>query len=154
MAADVQKTALNENALTELAGTMASQVGPEQTLIFLSGDLGAGKSTFVRAFLQAAGVQGRIKSPTYTLIEPYAVANRRYYHLDLYRLTAPEELEYLAFRDLLDRHAVLLIEWPEKGGDELPAPDLDVRLTLADAMHRNIQMVARTPQGERLINPI
>lgn len=106
-------------------GRLAS-VCPEKVLIFLQGDLGTGKTTLVRGFLRQLGHQGAVKSPTYTLIEPYELASGPLYHLDLYRLGDGEELDYLGLRDYLDEQAKILIEWPERAGGWLPTPDLVV----------------------------
>lgn len=107
---------------------------PPGALVFLHGDLGAGKTTLVRGLLRAYGVSGAVRSPTYTLIEPYEVAvgpsQRRLYHLDLYRLADPEELEYLGWQELLADGGLLLIEWPERGAGWLPAPDLRLSITM------------------------
>jgi tRNA threonylcarbamoyladenosine biosynthesis protein TsaE len=102
-----------------------------QEIIFLSGPLGAGKTTLVRGFLRAMGHKGPVKSPTYTLVVPYVLAGRRVYHIDLYRLQDPTELEALGMRDLLTDATTLLIEWPECAAGALPAPTLICRLDLA-----------------------
>ena len=93
-------------------------------VVTLQGELGAGKTTLVGALLNAMGFVGSAKSPTYTLIEPYVLADRDVYHLDLYRLTDPLEMEALAIRDLLVPRSVLLIEWPERGQGARPTADL------------------------------
>jgi tRNA threonylcarbamoyladenosine biosynthesis protein TsaE len=97
-------------------------------IITLHGDLGAGKTTLVGGMLNALGHQGPVRSPTYTLIEPYDLAGRQFYHLDLYRLTDPLQLEELGVRDLLQPGAVLLVEWPERAGSSLDKADLQVHL--------------------------
>ncbi len=122
-------TLADEAATRVLAEKLAAQVQGGQ-IIWLQGDLGAGKTVFARAFLQALGVGERVKSPTYSLIEPYMLADGRpAWHLDLYRIADPGELEWLGLDELDDPNAVVLIEWPERGTGALPAPDLVVQLT-------------------------
>lgn len=99
-------------------------------LVFLEGQLGAGKTTLVRGILRALGHEGSVKSPTYTLLEPYEVAGRTIYHFDLYRIGDSEELDFIGFDELLDTDAIKLIEWPEQGAGRLPAPDVRIRLSL------------------------
>lgn len=96
--------------------------------IHLHGDLGAGKTTLVRGLLHALGHFGAVKSPTYTLLESYRLGRRTCHHLDLYRIADPEELDYLGLRDLMDGRALLLVEWPERGGDYLPGADLVIEI--------------------------
>ena len=99
-------------------------------LVFLEGQLGAGKTTLVRGLLRSLGHTGSVKSPTYTLLEPYEVAGRNIYHFDLYRIGDSEELDFIGIDELLDADALKLIEWAEKGAARLPAPDVTIRLSL------------------------
>jgi tRNA threonylcarbamoyladenosine biosynthesis protein TsaE len=116
-------------------------------LITLSGDLGAGKTTLVRELLRSLGHEGRVKSPTFTLVEPYKINNRPVYHFDLYRLADPDELEYLGFADYMEECALCLIEWPERAVGMLPEADLMVSLYhLASGRQLNVR--AGTPAGE------
>lgn len=117
----------NEQATLDFGARLASLL-PEKALIFLNGPLGAGKTTLVRGLLLASGHQGSTKSPTYTLVEPYQLPSKSFYHFDLYRLGDPEELEYIGIRDYLDEKAICLIEWPEKGAGFIPEADLVLNL--------------------------
>lgn len=117
--------------------------------VALEGDLGAGKTTLVAGVLSAAGVEGPIRSPTYTLVEPYSVATHSIYHLDLYRLADPDELEPLGVRDLLVPGAILLIEWPSRAGTRLPPVDLRVEIAYLEpaTAGREVSLSAGTPRG-------
>jgi tRNA threonylcarbamoyladenosine biosynthesis protein TsaE len=114
-------------AQERLGGELAAGC-PRPLIVFLEGDLGAGKTTLVRGFLRALGHTGPVRSPTFTLLEPYDFPAGPVFHLDLYRLADPEELAYLGLRDLLGERAILLVEWPERGEGELPPPDLRIRI--------------------------
>ncbi|MCB2261520.1 MAG: tRNA (adenosine(37)-N6)-threonylcarbamoyltransferase complex ATPase subunit type 1 TsaE [Candidatus Thiosymbion ectosymbiont of Robbea hypermnestra] len=118
-------------------------------VIYLRGDLGTGKTTLVRGILRGFGHTGAVRSPTYTLLEPYEFGTMRLYHLDLYRLGDPEELEYLGLRDLLDDQSLFLVEWPERGKGLLPAPDLTIRIEHAGAARR-LDLTADGPCGREL----
>ncbi|MFP4154630.1 MAG: tRNA (adenosine(37)-N6)-threonylcarbamoyltransferase complex ATPase subunit type 1 TsaE [Halothiobacillaceae bacterium] len=123
---------LPDEQATVLLGTRLAGAIDGPGCIHLEGTLGAGKSTLVRALLRARGVSGAIRSPTYTLVEPYEVDGRPWLHLDLYRLADPEEVHYLGVLDEAGS-ALLLVEWPCRGRGVLPAPDLVVRLEIAGA---------------------
>ena len=120
---------LNDSDATEEFGARLWEKLPEKALIFLHGDLGAGKTTLVRGLLRAAGVSGAIKSPTYAVIEEYSVAERKIFHFDLYRLADAEELEWIGIDDYLNQNALCLIEWSSKGEGVLPKADVNITLT-------------------------
>jgi tRNA threonylcarbamoyl adenosine modification protein YjeE len=123
----------------------------EPRLIFLSGELGAGKTTLAAALLQALGVEDTVRSPSYALIETYAARAGEAVHLDLYRLQGREELQQLGLRDYLNGRTLLLVEWPERAGGALPPADLEVRLELSDDAGgggRNAYVEARSSVGE------
>ena len=121
--------------------------------IYLIGDLGAGKTHFVRALLRSCGVTGRIKSPSFTLVEPYKVSNLYCYHFDFYRFTDPREWLDAGFRDALRDDALVLIEWAERAGGALPAPDLDIALSYEGA-GRGATLRAHTAKGQAWLNTI
>ena len=134
------------DAMERFGGKLARAT--HSAVYLLYGELGAGKTTLVRGFLRALGYRGVVKSPTYTLVEPYLLGGQRIYHFDLYRLTDPEELEYLGIRDYLDGHAICLVEWPERGGRRLGQADLEIWIT-GLGMNRSVAVRACTVPGER-----
>ena len=122
-------------------------------VIHLSGALGAGKTTLVRGFLRALGHQGTVKSPTFTLVEPYAIDGLNIYHFDLYRLNDPEELEAIGIRDYCENRAICLFEWPELGGEAVPAADIHLRLDHQDN-GRDIHLKGRSRHGLNILNEL
>lgn len=147
---------MNDRQLTGEAqqvafGARLSAAVGDKALIFLQGDLGAGKTTLVRGFLQARGHRGNVKSPTYTLIEPYELPAGPCYHLDLYRLGDGEELEYLGLRELLAERAVVLVEWPQRGAGWLPRPDLLIEIG-HQGEGRSVHLLAQTATGQNVLS--
>jgi tRNA threonylcarbamoyladenosine biosynthesis protein TsaE len=118
-------------------------------VIYLRGELGVGKTTFARALIQSLGYAGRVKSPTYGLLETYSIGGMHTLHLDLYRIDDSRDVEELAIRDLFDVHSLLLVEWPEKGGNFLPAADLEIHFDDAEGQRR-ATIAACSPAGMRL----
>lgn len=134
---------------TEAFGAELSRQLPQKCLIFLKGQLGAGKTTLVRGLLRALGHQGAVKSPTYTIVEEYIAGGRAIIHFDLYRLSGPEELEWIGINDYLDQDAVCLIEWPEMGEGFLPKPDLVLTLSVV-GQERNLKVDANNLSLKKL----
>jgi tRNA threonylcarbamoyladenosine biosynthesis protein TsaE len=131
---------------TDRLGAALARAAPAAGRIHLSGELGAGKSSLARAFLRELGVQGAIRSPTYTLVETYETGLGGVAHLDLYRLALPGELDFLGLDALSATHPLWLVEWPERGGDALPDPDLRVALRL-HGRGRHAEIEASTRAG-------
>ena len=140
----------DEQATLDFGASIAKWL-PQNGVIFLHGPLGAGKTTLVRGILNAKGHKGSTKSPTFTLVEPYQIEDSQFYHFDLYRLTDPEELEFMGFRDYLEENALCLIEWPEKGGDYLPKADLEITLSY-QGEQRSIRIDINNPVWKELVN--
>lgn len=120
-------------------------------LIFLHGELGTGKTTLVRGVLRGLGHGGIVKSPTYTLVEPYRLGEQWVYHFDLYRVSDPEELEYIGAREYFDAGALCLVEWPERGSGFLPEPDLNIALAYRDH-GRQVRLSAHTDRGAGILD--
>jgi tRNA threonylcarbamoyladenosine biosynthesis protein TsaE len=136
-------------AMTALGGRLARVL--DGAIVFLEGELGTGKTTLARGILHGLGHAGKVRSPTYTLVEPYPVAQGMVYHLDLYRLGDPEELEWLGLRDMLEGGALLLIEWPERAAGRLPAPDLVVRIRPRNG-GRIVDLVSGSVRGRHILD--
>lgn len=134
-----------EADMEALGGRFASAVGALK-LVTLNGPLGAGKTTLVRGLLRALGYAGAAKSPTFTLVEPYEINGRRFSHFDLYRLKDPEELEFLGIRDYLAGPDLCVVEWAERAGRLLPAPDAAVMIAPANN-GRSVTVTAHTSRG-------
>lgn len=149
---------LADEAATIAMGAALAQVlkntDEQQTLVvYLNGDLGAGKTTLTRGFVQGMGHKGNVKSPTYTLVEPYELANWRIFHFDLYRLSDPEELEYMGIRDYFNHDCCCFIEWPEKGSGLLAQADLIINIAYQDEQ-RIIYLQAESGHGEQVMSKL
>ncbi len=147
----------DEAATLAFGAILAITIQPGCT-IYLHGDLGAGKTTLVRGLLHALGYEGKVKSPTYTLVECYEIVTKsaqplNIYHFDLYRFHDDEEWEAAGFRDYFNASSVCLIEWPEKAQRCLPLPDLDIIFSIQEA-GRTIKLIAHTPLGQQSISAI
>lgn len=140
---------LPDEAATLDAGARLARAAAGRGVITLRGNLGSGKTTLCRGLLRGLGHTGPVKSPTFTLVEPYEIGGSRVLHYDLYRLSNPEEIEYLGMRDFLDNQTLTLIEWPEKGAGFLPPADLDLSLEVLPS-GRLLSWRALTPFGELL----
>lgn len=136
-------------AAAECFAAAISALEPEQLCVHLDGQLGAGKTTFARGLLRALGHQGRVPSPTYTLVEPYECGGYRIYHMDLYRLQAGAELEFLGLDEMAGSGAILLIEWPERAADHLQSRDIEIKLKVIPE-GRSLQLDACSAAGAEL----
>ncbi len=134
-------------------GAELAEVLTPGMVVFLNGDLGAGKTTLARAVLHALGYQGKVKSPTYTLVEIYVVSNLYLYHFDFYRFNDPQEWDEAGFREYFNDASVCLVEWPEKAGDLLPPADLEIALRVMDS-GRQAEISARTGKGRECLSRI
>jgi tRNA threonylcarbamoyladenosine biosynthesis protein TsaE len=151
----------DEAATESFAQALGRRPALSRALIELQGDLGAGKTTFVRHLLQSLGVPGRIKSPTYAVVEPYTVRalapdsghnpDLSIWHFDFYRFNDPREWEEAGFRDIFASPGLKLVEWAEKAGDHLPLPDLVIGIEMLPDESRAITLTAYTPTGTELL---
>jgi tRNA threonylcarbamoyladenosine biosynthesis protein TsaE len=139
-------------AETEALGARVAAVLPEVRLIYVRGPLGAGKTAFVRGLLRGLDYAGPVKSPTFTLVEPYPFTGFVLCHFDLYRIEHPQELEFLGLRDYLSGDNVCVVEWPERAGALLPDPDLNVIIQPNGKQGRKVELQAYSPPGEAGLN--
>ena len=140
----------DESQQAALAATVAKHLKVSFVML-LKGNLGVGKTTFARGFIQASGFDGVVKSPTYTLVEPYPISNNRMcYHFDLYRLSDPEELEFTGARDYFNENDVCLVEWPEKAEGFLPSADWICEFSHLNE-GRNLVVSAMSDKGKELM---
>jgi tRNA threonylcarbamoyladenosine biosynthesis protein TsaE len=144
----------DEAACQAFAERLAAQPALRDAYVELHGPLGAGKTTFVRHLLRALGVQGRIKSPTYAVMEPYALAGGPVSHFDFYRFGDAREFDDAGFRDVFAAPGLKLAEWPEKAAAALPAPDLRLDIEPVDDTRRHVTLQAATPRGRALLEAL
>lgn len=144
---------LPDEAGTLLAGAKLGAVLERGLSIFLHGNLGAGKTTMVRGLLHRIGHHGKVKSPTYTLVEPYVVSGLELYHFDLYRFIDPEEWDSSGFREYFNAQTVCIVEWPEKAHGFLPMADIDIRIEPQGA-GRRISMTGNSTSGKNCIDRV
>lgn len=144
--------ACDEDAMVALGQRLAAVLSAG-LCVHLVGDLGMGKTTLSRGIIQALGHDGAVKSPTYTLVEPYELAVGAVYHFDLYRLGDPEELEYMGVRDYFGDHALCLVEWPQRGAGVLPPADLVITIQ-AKGSGRSLQLAAHTAGGNAVLDAL
>ena len=142
-------------AETLALAALLANIMPERAIIYLEGQLGAGKTTFTRGFLRGLQYEDKVKSPTYTLVEPYESAGKTIFHFDFYRLKSAEELEYMGIWDYLKQDAICLIEWPEKGFPLLPSPDLTCKISIIGRdNHRDVSIEAQSALGEKVLTQL
>lgn len=139
-------------AMEALGAKLAACLGNAR-LIYVHGALGAGKTTLVRGMLRALGHEGAVKSPTFTLVEPYDLDGVNFYHFDLYRLNDPQELEFLGVRDYLHGKGVCVVEWAERGQGVLPTPDVDIMIS-PTGTGRMVRITTPTSHGNALLKAL
>jgi len=137
----------------EAMGTKLATQLNDTRLIYIHGPLGAGKTTLVRGMLRALGYTGAVKSPTFTLVEPYEFKQRHFYHFDLYRLNNPEELEFAGVRDYLHGNGVCVVEWAERAQGLLPTPDLDIIISLTET-GRMMRITSLSARGKASLDAL
>lgn len=140
---------LADEEATVAVGRVLGRLLDGRGLVTLQGNLGGGKTTLSRGLIQSLGHKGAVKSPTYTLVEPYEIGSLQIFHYDLYRLSDPEELEFLGMRDFLDANTLTLVEWPERAGKLLPPADLALNIQV-EGRGRRLTWQSHTERGQRL----
>jgi tRNA threonylcarbamoyladenosine biosynthesis protein TsaE len=150
MITELQKFLPDEEASLAFGGKLAAACDAEAAVIFLYGDLGAGKTTLARGFLQRLGYPGKVKSPTYTLVEPYEIGAQKIFHFDLYRIQDPHELEFIGLADYFSLNALCLVEWPQNGLQALPIADVSCYI-MSYSTGRQIRLEASTPHGQNIL---
>jgi len=148
----IRRIVASEQAMEQLGGELARHL-VSGTRVYLNGPLGAGKTTLVRGMLRRLGYGDAVKSPTFTLIEPYQLGGRTIYHFDLYRLQDAEELEFVGARDYLAGESICIIEWAEKAEGFLPCPDVDVRIRRSDS-ERTVEIAAGSDRGAAVLKEL
>jgi tRNA threonylcarbamoyladenosine biosynthesis protein TsaE len=143
------KHLVNEDAMLTFGAQLAVVI-KSGTIIFLHGPLGAGKTTLARGFLRGLGFHSKVKSPTYTLVEPYDVAGRKIFHFDFYRLNTPDELQHIGIQEYFSSETICLIEWPEKGHPLLPEADLNCYIAITE-QGREVTLEALSVIGEDIL---
>lgn len=144
---------MGENIAKVVLQQYKLQQNQQSLVVFLNGDLGAGKTTLTRGFVRGMGHQGNVKSPTYTLVEPYELPPWQVYHFDLYRLSDPEELEYMGIRDYFSDHCCCFIEWPEKGAGVLANADIIINIVYQEEQ-RVIEFISCSSRGEGVLQSL
>ncbi|MDH5649395.1 MAG: tRNA (adenosine(37)-N6)-threonylcarbamoyltransferase complex ATPase subunit type 1 TsaE [Gammaproteobacteria bacterium] len=149
---NVEQKVASDSDMVKLGEKLSNAINTVQ-IVFLKGDLGAGKTTLVRGILRGLGYHDSVKSPTFSLHEQYVFGGLTVHHFDLYRLQEPEELEYLGFRDLLRPGNVFLIEWPERAQAILPDPDIEIIIT-KETTGRRVNFIANPKTGHALVDSL
>ncbi len=145
---------LRDESATERFGALIGRACSDGGRVYLDGDLGAGKTTLTRGLVRELGHEGAVKSPTYTLVEPYMMLTPPVYHFDLYRLGDPEELEFMGIRDYFEHNGALtIVEWPQRGAGVLPEPDFRIRLEPLE-QGRQARLEVFTERGTRMVDSV
>jgi tRNA threonylcarbamoyladenosine biosynthesis protein TsaE len=146
----ILKHAANEQSLLQLGKRLAKACVAPPIIIYLYGNLGAGKTTLARGFIRGMGYKEKVSSPSYALVEPYELDGKVVLHFDFYRVNKPKELEHMGIQDYFFDSTICLIEWPEKGEGFLPPPDLACYVEM-HPIGRNLKIVAHTERGREIL---